>query len=289
MPFAQYGDSGTGATRCRPLFKQRIDFRFLGVVHVGLRLWHLDPGHGCAKKDHGSQARVTGGTVAINKIVETMEAAVAGIGDGATVLISGFGNAGSPTALCHALLDQGARDLVVVANNAGTGREGLAALMDAGRVRRIVCSYPRSGGSVVFEELYLADKLELELVPQGILSERMRAAAAGLGAIYSPVGVGTQLAEGKEEREIDGKRYVLEKPLKGDLALVEANLADRWGNLTYAKSARNFGPVMAMAADVTVAQARTIVGLGEIDPEIVVTPGIFVDRVVHVPTNAGGA
>ena len=219
----------------------------------------------------------------IDKRVRGLAEAVIGIEDGATILCAGFGGAGLPDALCEAVVEQGARDLIVVANNAGTGRGGLAALLAAGRVRRIICSFPRSSGSVVFEELYAAGRIELELVPQGIISERMRCAAAGLGGFYSPVSVGTRLAEGKEHREIDGRTYVLEKPLKGDVALLAADRGDRWGNLTYRKSARNFNPTMAMAADLSVAQVHHIVDLGEIDPEMVVTPGIFVDRVVHVP------
>jgi len=219
----------------------------------------------------------------IDKRVRALAEAVTGIEDGATILCAGFGGAGLPDALCEAVVEQGARDLIVVANNAGTGRGGLAALLAAGRVRRIICSFPRSSGSVVFEELYAAGRIELELVPQGIISERMRCAAAGLGGFYSPVSVGTRLAEGKEHREIDGRTYVLEKPLKGDVALLAADRGDRWGNLTYRKSARNFNPTMAMAADLSVAQVHHIVDLGEIDPEMVVTPGIFVDRVVHVP------
>ena len=219
----------------------------------------------------------------IDKRVRGLAEAVTGIEDGATILCAGFGGAGLPDALCEAVVEQGARDLTVVANNAGTGRGGLAALLAAGRVRRIICSFPRSSGSVVFEELYAAGRIELELVPQGIISERMRCAAAGLGGFYSPVSVGTRLAEGKEHREIDGRTYVLEKPLKGDVALLAADRGDRWGNLTYRKSARNFNPTMAMAADLSVAQVHHIVDLGEIDPEMVVTPGIFVDRVVHVP------
>jgi len=227
--------------------------------------------------------------VAINKIVQSRAEAVQGIGDGSTVLISGFGNAGVPTDLIHALLDQGSRDLTVVSNNAGTGDKGLAALLREGRVRRIICSYPRSAGSIAFDELYAAGKIELELVPQGTLSERMRAAGAGIGAFYTPTGVGTKLAEGKEVREIDGREYVLEYPLKGDVALVEAECADRWGNLTYNKSARNFGPVMAMAAELTIVEARNIVELGQMDPETIVTPSIFVDRVLHVPAEAATA
>jgi 3-oxoadipate CoA-transferase alpha subunit len=219
----------------------------------------------------------------IDKRVRSLAEAVTGIQDGAIVLCAGFGGAGLPDTLCEAVVEQGARDLTVVANNAGTGRGGLAALLAAGRVRRIICSFPRSSGSVVFEELYAAGRIELELVPQGIISERMRCAAAGLGGFYSPVSVGTRLAEGKEHREIDGRMYVLEKPLKGDVALLAADRGDRWGNLTYRKSARNFNPTMAMAADLSVAQVRHIVDLGEIDPEMVITSGIFVDRVVHVP------
>ena len=218
----------------------------------------------------------------IDKRVRSLADAVAEIPDGAIVLCAGFGGAGLPNALCEALIEQGARDLTVVANNAGTGRTGLAALLAARRVRRIICSFPRSAGSVVFEELYAKGEIELELVPQGIISERMRCAAAGLGGFYSPVSVGTRLAEGKEHREIDGRMYVLERPLKGDIALLSADRGDRWGNLTYRKSARNFNPTMAMAADLVVAQVRQIVELGTIDPETIVTPGIFVDRIVQV-------
>jgi 3-oxoadipate CoA-transferase, alpha subunit len=219
----------------------------------------------------------------IDKRVKSLAEAVAGIKDGAVILAGGFGGAGSPEALYEALLEQGAKDLTIVNNNAGTGRTGLAGLMDAGRVRKIICSFPRSAGSVVFEELYKEGRIELELVPQGILSERMRCAAAGLGGFYSPVAVGTRLADGKEEREIAGRRYVLEKPLKGDVALIKGDRGDRWGNLTYRKSARNFNPTMAQAADLAVAQVRQFVELGDIDPEHVITPGIFVDRLVEVP------
>jgi 3-oxoadipate CoA-transferase alpha subunit len=219
----------------------------------------------------------------IDKRVRDLGAAVAGIKDGSVVLCAGFGGAGLPDALCEAVIEQGARDLTVVANNAGSGRAGLAALMAAGRVSKIMCSFPRSSGSVVFEELYAAGKIELELLPQGTLSERMRCAAAGLGGFYSPVSVGTRLAEGKEHREIDGRTYVLEQPLRGDVALLCADRADRWGNLTYRKSARNFNPTMAMAADLSIVQVRHIVDLGELDPEMIVTPGIFVDRIVQVP------
>ena len=219
----------------------------------------------------------------IDKRVRSLAEAVAGIKNGSVVLTGGFGGAGSPEALYGALLEQGAKDLTIVNNNAGTGRTGLAGLMDAGRVSKIICSFPRSSGSVVFEELYREGRIELELVPQGILSERMRCAAAGLGGFWSPTGVGTRLAEGKEEREINGKRYVLEKPLKGDVALLKADRGDRWGNLTYNKSARNFNPTMAQAADLSIVQIREFVELGQIDPEHVVTPGIFIDRMVEVP------
>ena len=216
----------------------------------------------------------------IDKRFASIENALAGIRDGSVILVGGFGNAGSPIPLLEALIDQGASDLTIVSNNAGEGDFGLAALMKAGRVSKIICSYPRSSGSVIFEELYGQGKIDLEVVPQGTLSERMRAAGAGIGGFYTPTSAGTLLAEGKETREIEGKLHVLELPLKGDVALIKADLADRWGNLTYNKSARNFGPTMAMAADLTIAQVRQIVDLGEISPELVVTPGIFVDRVV---------
>jgi len=216
----------------------------------------------------------------IDKIVASLAAAVAGIKDGSTVLCAGFGAVGAPDELIDALREQGARELVVVANNAGNGRTGLAGLIADGRVRKVICSYPRSSDSTAFDEAYKAGKIDLELVPQGTISERMRCAAAGLGGFYSPVGVDTKLAEGKEVREIAGRRYVLEAPLKGDLALLKADKADRWGNLTYRKSARNFNPTMAMAADLSIVQVREIVELGTIDPEMVATPGIFVDRVV---------
>ncbi len=219
----------------------------------------------------------------IDKFVSSAAEAVADIPDGATVLISGFGEAGSPTELIHAVIDQGAKDLVVVNNNAGNGHIGLAALLENGRVRRMICSYPRSSHSEVFEGLYKADAVELEVIPQGTLAERLRAAGAGLGGFYTPTTVGTPLAEGKEQRTIEGRDYVLEMPLKADFALIKADCADRWGNLTYRLAARNFAPVMCMAAATTIVQARRLVALGEIDPETVVTPGIFVDRVVGVP------
>ena len=219
----------------------------------------------------------------IDKIVASMAEAMAGIRGGSTILLGGFGAVGQPNQLIDGLIETGARDLVMVANNAGTGRKGLARLMELGRVRRIICSFPRSTGSVVFEELYRAGKIELEIVPQGTLAERMRAAGAGVGAFYTPTAVGTQLARGKETREINGRMHVLEYALKGDVALVEAWQADRWGNLTYRKSGRNFNAVMATAADCTIVQAQHVVELGALDPEAIVTPGIFVDRVLHVP------
>jgi 3-oxoadipate CoA-transferase alpha subunit len=207
------------------------------------------------------------------------------------VLIGGFGASGIPVELIDGLIGQGAKDLTVVTNNAGSGHTDIAKLLAAGRVRRIVCSFPRSAGSVVFEELYSAGKLELELVPQGTLSERMRAAGAGIGGFFTPTAAGTKLAEGKETRVIDGREYVFEKPLKGDVALIKAETADRWGNLTFRQTARNFAPTMAMAADLTIVQTSRIVDLGGIAPEQVMTPGIFVDRVVEVknPVHAGQA
>jgi 3-oxoadipate CoA-transferase, alpha subunit len=218
----------------------------------------------------------------INKQVPSIAAALEGIRDGATILSAGFGAVGAPDDLLDGLLAMGVRDLVVVSNNAGSGVRGLAALIDAGMVRKVICSFPRTDDPRAFDAAYKAGRIELELVPQGIISERMRCAAAGLGGFYSPVGVGTKLAEGKEVREIDGRRYVFERPLRGDVALLRAHRADRWGNLTYRKSARNFNPVMATAAELTVVQTKQMVELGDIDPECVHTPGIFVDRVVVV-------
>ena len=206
--------------------------------------------------------------------------AVADIPDGATVLIGGFGTAGQPMELIDALRRHGARDLTVVNNNAGNGDHGLAALLATGNVRKIICSFPRQSDSWVFDDLYRSGKIELEVVPQGNLAERMRAAGAGIGAFYGPTGVGTPLAEGKEQRTIDGRDYVLELPLRGDYALIKAHRADRMGNLVYRKTARNFGPVMATAASTTIAQVTDVVETGELDPEVVVTPSIFVDRVV---------
>jgi len=218
----------------------------------------------------------------IDKRVDTIDAALSGIEDGSTILVSGFGNAGSPIRLLEALIDQGAANLTIVSNNAGEGEFGLAALMKAGRVTKVICSYPRSAGSIIFEELYDQGKIELEVVPQGTLSERMRAAGAGIGGFFTPTSAGTLLGANKETREIEGKLHVLETPLKGDVALVKADVGDRWGNLTYNKSARNFGPTMAMAAKLTIAEVKTIKELGEISPEHVVTPGIFVDRVIKL-------
>ena len=218
----------------------------------------------------------------IDKTVASVADAVAGIPHGATVMIGGFGRAGQPVELIDALIDSGAGDLTIVSNNAGNGDVGLARLLKERRVRRILCSFPRQHDSWVFDELYRAGEIELELVPQGNLAERIRAAGAGIGAFFSPTGVGTVLAEGKEERVIDGRRYVLEYPIRADVALVSALKADRWGNLVYRETARNFGPVMASAATTTIVQVDEIVELGALDPEAVATPGIFVDRVVAV-------
>lgn len=208
--------------------------------------------------------------------------AVAGIADGSTVLVGGFGMAGMPTVLIDALIDNGATDLTIVSNNAGNGDTGLAALLAAGRVRRIICSFPRQSDSYVFDELYRAGKIDLEVVPQGNLAERMRAAGAGIGAFFCPTGVGTDLAKGRETRTIDGRDYVLEFPIRGDVALIGAHRGDRMGNLVYRKTARNFGPVMATAADLTIVEVSAVVETGDIDPEVVVTPSIYVDRVLDL-------
>ncbi|MER6590631.1 3-oxoacid CoA-transferase subunit A [Micromonospora purpureochromogenes] len=216
-------------------------------------------------------------------ILDNPTAAVAGIPDGATVMIGGFGTAGQPVELIEALLACGATNLTVVNNNAGNGDVGLAALIRAGRVRKIVCSFPRQRDSWHFDEKYRAGEIELELVPQGNLAERIRAAGAGIGAFYTPTGYGTSLAEGKEVREIDGRHYVLEYPLRADYALVKAHRADELGNLVYRKTARNFGPIMAAAATTTVVQVEELVPAGALDPEVIVTPGIYVDRLVRVP------
>jgi 3-oxoadipate CoA-transferase alpha subunit len=218
----------------------------------------------------------------INKRVDDIEAALAGIADGATVLVGGFGGAGQPNELIDGLIAQGARELTIVNNNAGNGDSGLAALLKTGRVRKIVCSFPRQTDSHVFDALYRAGRIELELVPQGNLAERIRAAGAGIGGFFTPTGYGTELAKGKETRLIDGRWHVFETPLHADVALVKAERGDRWGNLTYRKAARNFGPVMAMAARLTIASVRQFVALGELDPEHIVTPGIFVHRLVEV-------
>ena len=219
----------------------------------------------------------------INKIVASTAEAVANIGDGATVMVGGFGTAGMPTELVDALIAQGARNLTIVSNNAGNAETGLAALLKAQRVKKIICSFPRQTDSWVFDGLYRSGELELELVPQGNLAERIRAAGAGIGAFYTPTGYGTPLAEGKETRRIDGRDYVLEYPIRADFALIKALRGDRWGNLVYRKTARNFGPIMASAAKCTIAQVREIVNLGDLDPENVVTPGIFVQRIVEIP------
>ncbi len=219
----------------------------------------------------------------IDKIVPDMDAALAGVADGSTILVGGFGSVGQPNALIEGLIDRGIRDLTIVANNSGGGVVGLAHMMQCGCVRRLICSFPRASNSTVFEELYRAGKIELEIVPQGTMAERMRAAGAGIGAFYTPTSYGTKLAEGKETREIGGRMHVLEYALHGDVALVEAWRADRWGNLVFNKSGRNFNPVMAMAAKLTIVQTQHVAALGELDPEAIVTPGIFVDRVLHVP------
>ena len=232
----------------------------------------------------------------INKISPSIAEALTGVADGSTVLIGGFGTAGIPNELIEGLIEQGARELTVVNNNAGNGDSGLAALLKAGRVRKIICSFPRQTDSWVFDELYRSGKIELELVPQGNLAERLRAAGAGVGAFFTPTGFGTELAlnaDGtpKETRRINGRDYVLEYPIHGDLALIKAETGDRWGNLTYRKAARNFGPVMATAAKRTVATVHEVLELGQLDPEAIVTPGIFVSRIVkieRVATQAGG-
>ena len=219
----------------------------------------------------------------INKIARHVEEAVEGIADGSTVLIGGFGEAGNPTELVHALIGQGARDLVVVNNNAGNGEIGLARLIQAGRVRKLICSFPRSSHSHVFDDLYRAGGIELELVPQGTLAERIRAGGAGIPAFFTPTAAGTDLAAGKEIRMFAEREHVMETAIRGDIALIKAEAADRWGNLVYRKAARNFGPVMASAATKTIAQVRRVVPLGELDPETIVTPSIFIQHVVAIP------
>ena len=218
----------------------------------------------------------------INKIVDDVDAALAGIGDDCVLLVSGFGGAGAPATLLEALAAHKVRGLTVVSNNAGIGHEGLAALMAAGSVRRIICSYPRMQGSVVFNDLYERGEIDLELCPQGTLSERIRAGGAGIGGFYTRTGAETELTEGREHRMLGGHNHVFEEPLRGDFALLRAARADRWGNLTYNKAARNYGPTMAMAATTTIAEVAEVVPLGSLDPEVIVTPGIFVQRVIEV-------
>jgi 3-oxoadipate CoA-transferase alpha subunit len=218
----------------------------------------------------------------INKVVDSVTTAVADIQDGATVMIGGFGTAGMPAELIDALIAQGARNLTIVNNNAGNGDTGLAALLKAKRVRKIICSFPRQADSYVFDALYHAGEIELELVPQGNLAERIRAAGAGIGAFFTPTGYGTLLAQGKETREINGRNHVLEYPIHADFALIKAEQGDRWGNLVYRKTARNFGPIMAAAAKCAIAQVHEVVKLGELNPEAIITPGIFVQRIVLI-------
>ncbi len=225
----------------------------------------------------------------IDKQFPTLAQAVADVPDGATVMVGGFGTAGLPNELVHALIDQGARDLTIVNNNAGNGETGLAALIAARRVRKIICSFPRQADSHHFDAQYRRGEIELELVPQGNLAERIRAAGAGIGGFFTPTGYGTDLAKGKETREIGGRMYVLELPIHADYAFVRAERGDRWGNLTYRMTARNFGPVMAMAARITVATVHEVVELGALDPETVVTPGLFVQRIVRIARTATGA
>ncbi|PLY40827.1 3-oxoadipate CoA-transferase [Janthinobacterium sp. ROICE36] len=224
----------------------------------------------------------------IDKLRTSVIDALADIHDGATVMIGGFGGAGQPGELIDGLIALGARDLVIVNNNAGNGDTGLAALLKNGQVRKIICSFPRQADSHVFDALYRAGKLELELVPQGNLAERIRAAGAGIGGFFTPTGYGTDLAKGKETREIDGRMHVFESPIHADFALIKAEQGDRWGNLTYRKTARNFGPIMAMAATVSIASVHEVLDLGSIDPEHVITPGLFVQRIVQVPRTATG-
>lgn len=218
----------------------------------------------------------------LNKVTESAAKAVSNITDGSTILIGGFGLAGQPAELIDALVERNAKDLTIVSNNAGNGETGLALLLKSGCVRKIICSFPRQHDSYIFDDLYRAGKIELEVVPQGTLAARMQAGGSGFGAIYTPTAYGTLLAEGKETRTIDGVDYVLEYPIKADFALIKAFKGDRWGNLTYRKAARNFGPIMAAASKHTIAQVGEVVELGVLDPEHIVTPGIFVHAVVHV-------
>ena len=217
----------------------------------------------------------------INKTFESIAAALDGIADGSIIMVGGFGTAGMPSELVDGVIASGARDLTIISNNAGNGEIGLAALLKAGRVAKVICSFPRQSDSYVFDELYRAGKVQLEVVPQGNLAERIRAAGAGIGGFYTPTGVGTLLAEGKETRLINGRQYVFELPIHADFALIKAHRGDRWGNLVYRKAARNFGPIMAAAATCTIAQVHDVVALGELDPEVIVTPGIYVQRVVR--------
>jgi len=218
----------------------------------------------------------------INKIVPSLQDAILGLNEGDTLLIGGFGNSGIPNNLIRVIIESAVKDLSVVTNNAGSGDSGVAALIKSGAVRKIISSYPRSKGSVWFEEFYKKGAIELELLPQGNLSEAIRAAGAGIGGFFTPVGAGTLLGKGREERMINGRLHIFQEPIGGDMAIISAKLADRWGNLTYSTSARNFGPSMAMAGKVTVVEVRKIVALGNLDPEVIITPGIFVDRVVEV-------
>ena len=219
----------------------------------------------------------------MNKIISGLDEAIADIHDGAVIHVGGFGLAGSPIDLLHALADKGIKDLTIVSNNAGVGKVGIARLLFNGQVSKIVCSFPRQQNSTVIDDLHREGKIELELVPQGTLAERIRAAGAGVGGFYTPTSVGTPLAEGKEHREFDDKEYVLEFPIHADFALIKADRGDRWGNLVYHKAQRNFGPPMCMAAKTTIVQVREVVDLGELDPEAIATPSIFVDRVIEIP------
>ncbi len=269
-------DAGTAPRRSSPPIGRHRSFR--GRLSVARR-----PRRCTVNTTRRTEVRRANTEVAlIDKTVPDAAAAVRDVRDGATVMIGGFGRAGQPVELIDALLAQGATDLTIVNNNAGNGDTGLAALLAAGRVRKIVCSFPRQSDSWVFDELYRSGRIELELVPQGNLAERIRAAGAGIGAFFSPTGVGTPLAEGKERRTIDGRDYLLEYPIRADFALVSALKGDRWGNLVFRETARNFGPVMLTAATTSVVQVDEIVPLGSLDPESIVTPGIFVDRVVAV-------
>ena len=218
----------------------------------------------------------------INKIVSTLNEAVAGIEDGATIMVSGFGEAGAPSLLMEAIIEQGAKNLTAISNNAGEAYHGLAKLIAMKRVNKVICSFPTAAKKAVVKDLYQTGEIKLEIVPQGTLSERIRAQGAGIGGFYTPTSFGTKLGEGKESRQIDGKDYVLEFPLQADFSFIKAKKADRWGNLTYDKSARNFGPSMAMAGNITVVQVDQIVPLGELNPEAIITPGIFVDRVIQL-------